>query len=279
MATEFTGKYKVSDRRACAVLMLNRSTFNYQSRRDEQSLLRIRIKDLAYARPKYGYRRIHALLQREGWTVNHKRVYRLYMLEGLSLLAKRPKRHVSATRRRNFFNVTGPNSVWAMDFVSDALYSGKRIRALPIIDVFTRECLGIDVDHSIRGEQVVSALELIVATRGRPKTIHCDNGPEFISKVLDKWCYENGVELDFSRKGKPTDNAYVESFNGRFRDECLNFHWFMSLADARDKIEAWRREYNDQRPHYSLNFKTPSEFAHYASSHTQESEESQKSPI
>jgi len=116
------------------------------------------------------------------------------MLEGLSLLAKRPKRHVSATRRRNFFNVTGPNSVWAMDFVSDALYSGKRIRALPIIDVFTRECLGIDVDQSIRGEQVVSALELIVATRGRPKTIHCDNGPEFISKVLDKWCYENGVE-------------------------------------------------------------------------------------
>ncbi len=199
--------------------------------------------------------------------MNHKRVYRLYKEGGggLSLLKKRPRRHVTAKRRENQFHITGPNSVWAMDFVSDALFCGQRIRTLPIIDLYTRECLGIEVNISIRGHQVVAVLELIMLSRGKPATIHCDNGPEFISKVLDQWCYKNKVELDFSRKGRPTDNAYAESFNGRFRDECLNFHWFMSLEDAREKIEGWRKEYNDQRPHTSLNFLTPRESPHNAS--------------
>lgn len=180
------------------------------------------------------------------------------------MLHKRPKRHKTAKRRKTFFHITGPNSMWAMDFVSDALFDGRRFRTLPIIDVFTRECLNITVDQSIRGEHVVNALEKIAQQRGTPKQIRCDNGPEFISRVLDKWCYEKGIELDFSRKGRPTDNAHVESFNGKFRDECLSFHWFMSFDDARRKIEAWRWEYNDRRPHYFLNFNTPSEFAFHA---------------
>lgn len=279
LAEEFQKKYDVSARRACHVVMLARSTMSYRSVKDDQTLLRQRIKDIALARPRYGYRRIHAILLREGWHVNHKRIYRLYTLEGLSLLRKRPRRHVSAKRRKNFFEVVAPNAVWAMDFVSDALYCGRRIRALPIIDVFTRECLAIEVDQSLRGEHVVAALQLIAMNRGLPKMLRCDNGPEFISKVLDKWCYENGIQLDFSRKGKPTDNAYCESFNGRFRDECLNFHWFMSLSDAREKIEAWRREYNDHRPHYSLNFKTPSEFAKEATLRRIKLSEIQKSAI
>lgn len=211
--------------------------------------------------------------------MNHKRVYRLYKEEGLSLLKKRPKRHVTAKRRQNQFHITGPNSVWAMDFVSDALFCGKRIRTLPVIDLYTRECLAIEVDMSIKGEHVVAALEFIAFSRGKPATIHCDNGPEFISKVLDQWCYQNGVELDFSRKGRPTDNAYAESFNGRFRDECLNFHWFMSLEDARVKIEDWRREYNDQRPHTSLKFLTPTEFAHNANLQINKAKDARESPI
>lgn len=262
---EYIRQFQISGRRACGLFHLSRSTWLHKSTRKDDTLLRQRIKDLAFARPRYGYKRIHVLLLREGWEMNHKRVYRLYKEEGLSLLKKRPRRHVTAKRRQNQFHITGPNSVWAMDFVSDALFCGQRIRTLPIIDLFTRECLGIEVDISIRGHQVVAALELIMLSRGKPATIHCDNGPEFISKVLDQWCYKNKVELDFSRKGKPTDNAYAESFNGRFRDECLNFHWFMSLDDAREKIEGWRREYNDQRPHTSLNFQTPREFAHNAS--------------
>jgi putative transposase len=159
---------------------------------------------------------------------------------------------------------TAANENWSMDFVSDALFNGKRFRALTIVDTYTRECLAIEVDQGIRGEQVVSVLEGLKAFRGVPKTIRVDNGPEFISKALDRWAYESGVTLDFSRPGKPTDNAYVESFNGRFRAECLDTHWFLSLADAREKISAWRQEYNQRRPHTSLGFKTPVEFARLA---------------
>ena len=148
-----------------------------------------------------------------------------------------------------------------MDFVSDALFDGRRLRALTVVDAFTREALAIHVDQGIRGEQVVEAMNRIAAVRGAPRTIRVDNGPEFISKALDRWAYENGVTLDFSRPGKPTDNAFVESFNGRLRDECLNTQWFLSLADARAKIEAWRRHYNESRPHTSLGWMTPAKFA------------------
>lgn len=148
-----------------------------------------------------------------------------------------------------------------MHFVSDALFDGRRLRALTVVDAYTREALAIDVDQGIRGEQVVETMDRIASGRGAPHTIRVDNGPEFISKALDRWAYENGVKLDFSRTGKPTDNAFVESFNGRFRDECLNTHWFLSLADARSKIDAWRRDYNECRPHISLGWLTPAEFA------------------
>ena len=193
--------------------------------------------------------------------VNHKRVYRLYREEGLSLRLKRPRRHVSAANRERQPAATAPNELWSMDFVSDALFDGRRLRALTVVDAFTREALAIEVDQGIKGEQVVDVMTRLAFIRGTPRTIRVDNGPEFVSKALDRWAYENEVTLDFSRPGKPTDNAFVESFNGRLRDECLNAHWFLSLADAKAKIEAWRRQYNESRPHTALGWLTPQEFA------------------
>ena len=221
----------------------------------------LRIRDLARTRVRYGYFRIYILLRREGWSVNHKRVYRLYRNDGLSLRLKRPRRHVSAVNRERTAAASAPNALWSMDFVSDALFDGRRLRALTVVDACTREALVIEVDSGIKGEQVVEAVSRITAVRGAPRSIRVDNGPEFVSKALDRWAYENGVTLDFSRPGKPTDNAVIESFNGRLRDECLNAHWFLSLADARAKIEAWRRDYNESRPHTSLGWMTPVEYA------------------
>jgi putative transposase len=193
--------------------------------------------------------------------VNHKRVHRLYRDEGLSLRLKRPRRHVSAAHRERQPAALQPNERWSMDFVSDALFDGRRLRALTVVDAFTREALAIEVDQGIKGEQVVTVVGRLALLRGAPYAIQVDNGPEFVSKALDRWAYENGVTLDFSRPGKPTDNALVESFNGRLRDECLNANWFLSLADARSKIEAWRRHYNESRPHTALGWRTPQEFA------------------
>lgn len=224
----------------------------------------MRIKEIAANRVHYGYRRVHVLLKREGWKDNHKRVYRLYQGEGLSLRHKRPKRNKSARLRQPKHLVTAMNQIWSMDFVADALYDGRRLRALTIVDNYTRESLAIEVGQSLKGEDVVATLMAIGAQRGLPATIKVDNGSEFISKAMDKWAYEHGVELDFSRPGKPTDNAKVESFNGRFRQECLNMHWFLSLEDARRKIEEWRQYYNEIRPHSALQWETPSCFARRA---------------
>ena len=253
--------HAVSERRSCAALGLDRSTIRYRSTKADQAPLRLRIRDLAKARVRYGYFRIYILLRREGWVVNHKRVYRLYREEGLSLRLKRPRRHVSAANRERQPAAMAPNELWSMDFVSDALFDGRRLRALTVVDAFTREALAIAVDQGIKGEQVVAAVTQLALERGAPRVIRVDNGPEFVSKALDRWAYENAVTLDFSRPGKPTDNALVESFNGRLRDECLNAHWFLSLADARAKIEAWRRHYNESRPHTALGWRTPQEFA------------------
>src|SRR3984893_2377831 len=184
-----------------------------------------------------------------------------YREEGLSLRLKRPRPHVSAANRERQPAATTPNALWSMDFVSDALFDGRRLRALTVVDAFTREALAIEVDQGIKGDQVVAVMTRLALIRGARRTIRVDNGPEFISKALDRWAYENGVTLDFSRPGKPTDNAFVESFNGRLRDECLNAHWFLSLADAKSKIEAWRRQYNESRPHTVLGWLTPQEFA------------------
>ena len=238
-----------------------RSLFRYQPQADDQAFLRKRIREIAATRVRYGYKRIHVLLRREGWPFNAKRVYRLYCEEGLHLRNKRPRRHVSAAHRQERPLASHPNESWSMDFVSDALFDGRRLRALTVIDNSTRESPAIEVDQGITGKQVIQVLEQVSEKRGLPSRIFLDNGPEFVSKALDLWAYEHGVTLDFSRPGKPTDNALIESFNGRFRDECLNVNWFLSLEDAKTKIEAWRRDYNGSRPHTSLGDQTPREFA------------------
>jgi putative transposase len=252
--------YEVSERRVCGILGLWRGTCRYKSVADEQAALRIRLRDLAYARASYGYRRLHVLLKREGWEVNHKRVYRLYKLEGLMMRPKKPRRHVTACRRMGRVEAMSPNEGWSMDFMNDELCGGQRIRLLTLVDNFTRESLAIEVDAHIGGHRVVEVLQRLKNGRDMPRTIRVDNGPEFISKVLDQWAYLNGVDLDFSRPGKPTDNAFIEAFNGRLREECLNENWFLSLEDAKETIENWRRMYNETRPHGALNNLSPEEF-------------------
>jgi putative transposase len=252
--------YRISERRACQVIQIGRASYRYRSIRDEQVTLRMRINEIAQVRVRYGYKRIHVLLRREGWSVNHKRIYRIYCEEGLNLRAKKPKRRRSAAHRICQPPVTAINESWSMDFVTDSLFNGHRFRALTLVDNFSRECLAIEVGQHIRGEDVVRVVQLLKVRRGLPSFIKVDNGPEFISKELDKWAYENKVTLEFSRPGKPIDNAYIESFNGSFRDECLNVNWFLSLDDARQKIENWRKDYNEWRPHSSLDNLTPRQY-------------------
>ena len=249
--------WKVSIRRACAAIMLDRSTYHYKSRRPDQAALEKRIKEICETRVRYGYRRIHTLLQREGWTVNHKRVRRIYNELGLQLRNKTPKRRVKAKLREDRRPAEHPHETWAMDFVHDNLATGHKLRILTVIDTYTRFVPIIDPRLSYKGQDVVQTLEAACRKHGYPKSIRVDNGPEFISKDLDLWAYQNDVTLDFSRPGKPTDNAFIESFNGSLRAECLNTHWFMNLADACQKLEAWRKDYNEVRPHSSLGNKSP----------------------
>jgi putative transposase len=253
--------FKISERRACAVLVVNRKSVRYQSVKTDVPALRARIKDIAATRVRYGYPRIHILLRREGWIVNRKRVYRIYREEGLAMRLKPPRRRKSAVVRSTRPIADVVNHTWSMDFMADNLADGRKIRLLTIVDNFSRECLALDVANGFKGTDVAQALTRIVDKRGRPRQIRCDNGPEFISKALDQWAYWNKVELDFSRPGKPTDNAFIESFNGRVRQELLNASWFETLDQAREMTSAWRAEYNDQRPHRSLGNASPREFA------------------
>ena len=209
--------------------------------------------------------RLYTLLRREGWKGNHKRVHRIYKEEGLNLRSKRPRRSKSAAHRLERVASLQLYQCWSIDFVSDALFDGRKFRALTIVDNCSRECLAIEVGQSLKGTDVVRVLERLKRTRDLvAERIQADNGSEFISKELDRWAYENQVTMDFSRPGKPTDNPFIESFNGSFRDECLNAHWFLSLEDAAQKIEDWRTEYNHYRPHSSLDDRTPAEFiAHW----------------
>ncbi len=252
--------YQTSERQALEAFGWARSTHRYQSVADPQDALRIRLRDLAGVRIGFGYRRLHVVLRREGWQVNHKRVYRLYRQEGLGLRKKVPRRRVASVKREIRPTATSQNECWSMDFVSDQLYDERRLRVLTLLDNHTRESLALYPSQRIRGIDVVQVLEQVTRENGFPKRIKVDNGPEFISKDLDRWAYWNHVELDFSRPGKPSDNALIEAFNSRFRQECLNQHWFLSLEDARTKIEAWRRSYNSERPHSALDYRTPEEF-------------------
>ena len=246
--------------RACGLIGISRSLYRYRSRRPDSAPLRERIEQIAGSKRRYGYRRVYLRLRREGWEVNRKRVYRLYREAGLAVRRRKRKR-VGLFERKPLPKPTRANVSWSMDFVADGLIGGRRLRCLTIVDDCTRECLAIEVDTSIPGLRVQAVLDRLADTRGLPKSITVDNGPEFDGQVLDKWAYRTGVQLSFIRPGKPNENAYIESFNGKFRDECLNEHWFLSLAHARNVIEAWRTEYNTERPHSSLRNRTPEEFA------------------
>jgi len=232
----------------------------YRPRRPRQEALRLRLRDLAGARVSYGYRRLHVLLRREGWSVNHKRVYWLYRDEGLALKRKKPKRRRSPVARSGRPVVEAPGERWAMDFVHDTLAGGEKIRVLTVIDVFTREALAVEARKSFRGEEVVEVLQRLGLRNGLPPAIQCDQGTEFTSVAMDHWAYWNQVQLDFSRPGKPGDNAVNEAFNGNLRRECLSQHYFFDLSEARRILENWRNDYNNERPHGSLGQISPAQF-------------------
>jgi putative transposase len=220
----------------------------------------MRIKELARTYVRYGYRRIHILLLREGWQVNHKKIYRIYCEEELSLRAKKKKKRPSHIRVP-LTAPTGPNERWTMDFIFDRLESGQRFRALTVLDMYTRESLAIVPGVSLTGEKVVGCLENLRKMRGAPKSIQVDNGSEFYSKAMDRWAYRHGIELEFIRPGRPMDNAHIESFNGKLRDECLNMSLFYTMEEARRILDDWRVSYNETRPHRSLGGMPPSEYA------------------
>ncbi len=253
-------EFAMKKRRACRVVGLAPATYYYRARRADPVELREKLKAYAAQRPRWGYRRLHVLLERDGHRVNHKRVFRVYSAEGLAVRRKKRKR-VTASVRVLPPPPTKPRQQWTMDFTQDSLATGRQFRTLNLVDTFTRECLVIEVDHSLPGARVVRVLQRLAELHGVPEVIRIDNGSEFTSHVVDAWAYEHKVKLDFIRPGKPTENAHIESFNGKFRDECLNENWFLSLNDAKEKIEAYRLDYNGVRPHSSLDNLTPIEFA------------------
>jgi putative transposase len=260
VARHWREAFGISQRRACGLLGIHRSTCRYRGRGREADELRARLRALAVERPRYGYRRLHVLLVREGFRVNHKRVLRLYREEDLAVRRKRRKRVAQGSRAPKPVP-SRPNERWSMDFMHDALFHGRAFRTLNVVDDHSRECPAIEVDHSIPGERVVRVLERLAETHGLPETIVVDNGPEFTSRVLDEWAHRRGVVLHFIRPGRPVENCFVESFNGKSRDECLNENWFVTLADARTRIERWRLDYNHVRPHSALGQVPPAEYA------------------
>ena len=254
----FRDRFELSERGACRLAGFSRSSYRRKSLRAEADRpLKDRLLELASERPRFGYRRLHVLLLREGWSVNRKRVYRVYRELGLAVRRKKRKRVAQANRRPRLLP-TEPNVQWSMDFMRDTLATGRVFRTLNVVDDATRECLAIEVDTSLSGHRVGRVLDRVALDRGYPRRLVLDNGPECTSKALDQWAYRRGVELAFIRPGKPIENCLVESFNGRFRDECLNLHWFLSLEDARRKVEHWRLDYNLVRPHGSLGYLPPS---------------------
>ena len=259
VVTHLLAAFPTSARRACRLVRLSRSRWQYRSQRRDDASLRARLRDLAALRPRWGYQQLHVLLRREGLKVNHKKVLRLYREEGLAVSRRRRKKHV-AIARVPLPKPTARTERWSMDFVSDALADGRSFRCFTLVDDFTRECPAIEVGQSLPAWRITHVLDRVASERGLPRSIVCDNGPEFAGKVMDRWAHEHGVVLQFIRPGKPVENAYCESFNGKFRDECLSTFWFTTIADAQREIEHWRREYNDVRPHKNLGRRTPTEF-------------------
>jgi putative transposase len=252
--------YRLTTRRACHLVGHHRSTQYYQSNgRRDATALRARMKEIAAARPRYGYRRIHTLLRREGWKDGIERVYRLYRLDGLAVRSK-PRKKRRAGLRVPPAVATAPRERWAIDFIHDTLADGRPFRVLSVVDVFSRSSEVLEAGAGFTGARVAELLERAATRGGLPRIITADNGTEFTSKALDAWAFERGVKLDFTTPGKPTENGFVESFQGRFRDECLNAEIFEDLRDAKRKIEAWRRDYNHRRPHSALGNLSPKEY-------------------
>jgi putative transposase len=247
-------EHGLAERYACKLLEVDRSTYRYEPRPDRNAKLSEALLILAKQHPRYGYRRLWALLVRQGWEVDVKRVHRLYKAEDLMVRRLKRKRLTRAVALNPL--LVRPNQEWAMDFVSDALTTGRALRTFTLIDSYTKESLTIEVNSGISSRQVTGVLERVIAERGVPASIRCDNGPEFTSLFFTEWCREHGIALIHIQPGKPVQNGHVESFNGRFRDECLNSSLFVNLNDARRKIEAWRNEYNGERPHSSLAYRT-----------------------
>ena len=253
-------RFQVATVRACRLARFSRAGFYRKSTAKDQSALRLRIREIAHARPRFGYQRIHVMLRREGWPVNKKRVRRLYRLDGLQLRTRIRRRKHMCLHRGPVPVPSVPHERWSMDFVHDQLFDGRPFRILTVVDQLSRESPLIEADFAMSGQRVADALEARTVGMPAPVSITVDHGSEFTSKALEDWAWRRGVKLDFIRPGKPMENGHIESFNGRLRDECLNVMQFMSLEDARAKIEAWRVDYNQRRPHSSLGHLTPSEF-------------------
>lgn len=261
----FRAAAECSERHACGQLEVLRAMFRYRPRErrfaEANDRLRVRLRELAEDRRRWGYRRLHVLLRREGWAVNSKRVYRIYVEEKLVVRKRKRRRRICAQARVLLAAPVKKNETWTMDFLQDALSSGRKVRTLSIEDAYTREMLAIEVDTSLPALRVVRVLEKLRLERGLPVRIVIDNGTEFTSRALDQWAYQNKVTLHFITPGRPMENGYIESFHGKFREECLNEHWFLTLDDARETIESWRIDYNQVRPHSALSYLTPEEFA------------------
>jgi putative transposase len=255
---QMRGEYAFSERRACTVMLVVAGTYRYRSRRSDEPL-RTRLVELAREKPRFGYRRLQVLLSREGMQANHKRLHRIYRAAGLTI-RRRKRKHCIRTGQP-LVQRTAANQEWALDFVHDAVECGRAIRVLAVVDAYTRECLALPVDTSFASRRVTRVLDEIIAQRGAPLAIRCDNGPELTSRHFLAWGIERRIELLHIQPGKPTQNGRLESFNARLREECLRVSWFQNLFDARRKIAAWQKEYNEERPHSSLGYRTPREFS------------------
>ena len=255
----FRLEFQLSERRACKLLGVDRSSYRYEPRPDRNVELREELMELARQKPRYGYRRLHAVLCRRGQAVNVKRVYRLYSEAGLAVRRRKRKRLVREPLLRA--RLMRANQEWAMDFIVDGLANGRMVRILSVVDAFTRECLALEADTSLGSGRVTRVLERLIEERGRPESVRSDNGPEFTSRRMLGWAEERKVKLVHIQPGRPMQNGHVESFHGRLRDECLNVNWFRTLNDLRRTLDSWRQEYNCERPHSSLAYRTPAEFS------------------
>lgn len=250
----------MSERRACKLLGVDRASYRYEPKPDRNAELRDELVKLARQKPRYGYRRLHAVLERHGERVNVKRVYRLYAEEGLAVRRRRRKRVVR--ERVAEPRLIRANQEWAMDFIVDGLASGRMVRILSVVDAFTRECLALEADTSLGSGRVTRALDRLIEERGLPENVRSDNGSEFTSRRMLGWAEERKINLVHIQPGRPMQNGHVESFHGRLRDECLNVSWFRTLNDVRRTLDSYRQEYNCERPHSSLAYRTPAEFSH-----------------